>query len=197
MNEKTFLRHIYHPAVTRLAHWMAPAKVTPVQSSLMAFVIAIIAAWVFSSQFYAGLFFGALLTYLSITLHQAGEEIRRLNHLPPEQFRKIDKALTLYSELILIAGLCAHTVVDNSRILCLIIAILAAAGILLLDKIKDRPTKEFWKNVAWIEDPAFRILLIILGALFNIPLLILLAIAFSTNGLLIAGLLEQHESTKS
>jgi len=188
MNEHSFLRYLYQPAVSKLAHWIAPAGLSPIQISLIAFVISILSAWLFSSEFYAGLFFGGLLAYISICFHLVGEEIRRLKNLPAEEFKRIDKAFIFYSELILIAGLCAHTVIDNPRILCLIIGILAAAGILLLDKIKERPTGEIWNVLAFIENPALRIFMLCIGAVLNMPLLALLLIAACSNSVIIASM---------
>ncbi len=197
MNESSFLRHLYQLAVTKIAHWISPAGLSPIQCSLIAFALAVISTWLFSSQYYAGLFFGGLLAYFSMCFHLVGEEIRRLKNLPAEPFKKIDKAFVFYSELLLIAGLCAHTVIDNSRVLCLIIGILAAAGILLLDRIKERPTGDFWKNFKFIESPSLRVFIIAVGAILNIPLLILLLIAFCTNGLLIVGMINQYEENKN
>ena len=188
MNEHSFLRYAYQPTVKKIAHWIAPASLSPIQISLIAFAVSVVSAWLFSSEFYAGLFFGGLLAYFSMCLHLVGEEIRRLKKLPPEAFKRIDKAFIFYSELLLIAGLAAHTVIYDSRILCLIISILAAAGILLLDKIKERSNTEFWKAFIFIEDPSIRVLIITLGAVLNLPLLALLALAICTNGVMIAGM---------
>ena len=206
MTEATFVRYIYHPIVTRLAHFLSKTGFTPIQVSLIGFVLALISAWLFASEYYAGLFFGAILTYLSVATHRASMEIRRFHQKKnsenlqdsddpsskkPSRFERLHRSLTLYSEILLLAGLCAHSVVDSSRILCLIITVLAVAGILLLEWIKDRPTGDFWKHCVFIQSHPLRVFILIIGAFINIPLLAILIIAILTNGILISAAFQK------
>lgn len=191
MNEYALLKHLYRPCVTRIAHLIAPTQMSPIQLSLIAFVISIISAWLFSSEYYAGLFFGALLAFLSLCLHLSAEEIRRLRHLPIESFQKADKALVFYSELFFIAGLAAHIAITDPKILCLLLGLLAATGILLLDKFKERSVKPFLTYLEFIEHPSMRISLMILFAFINLPILAIFLIALCSNGLVFSGLLDK------
>ncbi len=192
MNEYALLKHLYRPCVTRLSHLIAPTQMSPIQLSLIAFGLSIISAWLFSSEYYAGLFFGALLAFLALCFHLSAEEIRRLKHLPIEAFHKADKALIFYSELFFIAGLSAHLIaLKDPGILCLLLGLLAATGILLLDKFKERSEKPFWTYFNFIEHPSMRISLMILFALINLPILAIFIIAISANGLVFSGLLDK------
>jgi len=194
MTEHDLLKHIYQPCVKRLSHWLAPTHLTPIQISLIAFAMSIISAWLFASEYYAGLFFGSLLAFLALSLHLVAEEIRRLNQVPLERFQKVDKAFIFYSELFLIAGLSAHLALNNPKILSLLLGLLAATGILLLEKFKERSPKELWSYFKFIEHPSMRISLIILFSLINLPILAVFLIAVLSNGLVLSGILENKKN---
>lgn len=184
----TIKRHLYQPVTSRLARLLATTSLSATHILFIGFLIAILAAWSASSTHYAGLFLAAILAYLSGSLHIASEEIARLKETLSDNFGVLSRRLGVYGELFLIAGLCAHAVVTNPRIICLVITILAAGGIFLLERVSQEPSHELLKNVCFIRNSETRVLIIAITALFNIPLVGLLIIAVCANALVIAPL---------
>lgn len=185
----TIKRHLYQPVSSRLARLLSTSSLSASQIMLIAFVVMIIAAWSASSTHYAGLFLAAILAYGAGALHIASEEIARLKDTASDRFETLSRRLGVYGELFLMAGLCAHAVLSNPRIISLVITILAAGGIFLLDRIKDEPNHELLKNIVFIKNSETRILTLAITALFNIPLVGLLIVAVCANALVITPLL--------
>ncbi len=183
-NDGPVSRYINRPLSTRISRFLAPYPVTPNQITLVSFGLSVLAALLFVWPHYLGLILGGFLAQFASVIDGCDGEIARLKYLQSKYGGWLDAVLDRYADALLLFGLTLH-ISDGNGTTPLWIGFAAIIGSFMVSYTADkydavmarriRPAKGFrlGRDV--------RVFLIFVGALANLPLIVLAVIAVLMN----------------
>jgi CDP-L-myo-inositol myo-inositolphosphotransferase len=177
-------RYLNRPVSTRLSVALAHLPIHPDAVSLIAFLVAVAAAWSLAT---GSAIFGAVLVHLSSVLDGVDGEIARLQVRASPAGALLDGVLDRLADAAVIAGLAVWTLdVTDATTLVVVLSVAAATGSMLSMASKDRivalgipPAPERWIGFLLGGRDA-RLLLVAVGALVRRPDLALWAVAVTS-----------------
>jgi len=183
------MKHIARPASGLLTRILMH---TPLSVKLLSFltpILALLAAYFFSFSQYSGLFFGSLVAILCSVLCVCTSEIAELKYERSPFIDWFNTVTGKYTELFLLVGLTIHVVHIHDSTNVLLIGLLAIIGTLMFHFSYDQFQQLTHKIPPQEQDmqlkPEVRFLLIIIGALVNLPLFTLLIFGILLNAIVI------------
>ena len=179
-------RYLNRPISVRVTRPLLRTGITPNQVSAFSFMLSMTGALFFFLGGYANLVMGGILAQLSSVIDGCDGEIARLKFRATEFGGWFDAVLDRYADMFLLAGLIWHLHSSRGGLLPLSIGLLAITGTFMnsytADKYDGFMKKRIRAGRAYFRmGRDVRILVILVGALANRPLLPLLAIAVLTN----------------
>ena len=187
--DRPVMKHIVKPFSCLLTRALMHAPLNIKQLSIFIPIIAMLAAYFFSFSHYAGLFFGGLLAIICGLLHISVKEMAELKYERTPFFDWFNTITGKYTELLLLVGLILHVANAYSSSNVLLIGILALMGTMLFHFSYDQFYQITQKRPPQGQDMQIksevRFLLIIIGALVNLPLFTLLVFGILLNAIVI------------
>ena len=181
INDGSISKYINRPISKWITSKITDYPLTPNQISIVVFFISVFSGLIISIEGYFFLLLGALLAQLSSILDGCDGEIARLKLLESKFGEFFDRVLDRYSDLFILTGLTFHTYFIHKTLTVFFIGFIVVGGKIILS------------YTAYISDSmvsdhnSFRIgrdliiLVILIGALFNIPYITLVVLAFIIN----------------
>ena len=181
INDGSISKYINRPISKWITSKITDYPLTPNQISIAVFFISVFSGLIISIEGYFFLLLGALLAQLSSILDGCDGEIARLKLLESKFGEFFDRVLDRYSDLFILTGLTFHTYFIHKTLTVFFIGFVVVGGKIILS------------YTAYISDSivsghnGFRIgrdliiLIILIGALFNIPYITLVVLAFIIN----------------
>ena len=181
INDGSISKYINRPISQWITSKITDYPLTPNQISIAVFFISVFSGLIISIEGYFFLLLGALLAQLSSILDGCDGEIARLKLLESKFGEFFDRVLDRYSDLFILTGLTFHTYFIHKTLTVFFIGFIVVGGKIILS------------YTAYISDSmvsghnSFRIgrdliiLIILIGALFNIPYITLVVLAFIIN----------------
>ena len=181
INDGSISKYINRPISKWITSKITDYPLTPNQISIAVFFISVFSGLIISIEGYFFLLLGALLAQLSSILDGCDGEIARLKLLESKFGEFFDRVLDRYSDLFILTGLTFHTYFIHKTLTVFFIGFIVVGGKIILS------------YTAYISDSmvsdhnSFRIgrdliiLVILIGALFNIPYITLVVLAFIIN----------------
>ena len=181
INDGSISKYINRPISKWITSKITDYPLTPNQISIAVFFISVFSGLIISIEGYFFLLLGALLAKLSSILDGCDGEIARLKFLESKFGEFFDRVLDRYSDLFILTGLTFHTYFIHKTLTVFFIGFIVVGGKIILS------------YTAYISDSvvsahnSFRIgrdliiLIILIGALFNIPYITLVVLAFIIN----------------
>ena len=180
-NVGSISRYINRPISQWITSKITDYPLTPNQISIAVFFISVFSGLTISIEGYFFLLLGALLAQLSSILDGCDGEIARLKFLESKFGGWFDQVLDRYSDLFILTGLTFHTYFIHKTLTVFFIGFIVVGG-----KIISSYTAFVYDTVVSAHNN-FRIgrdliiFIILIGALFNIPYITLVALAFIVN----------------
>ena len=181
INDGSISKYINRPISKWITSKITDYPLTPNKISIVVFFISVFSGLIISIEGYFFLLLGALLAQLSSILDGCDGEIARLKLLESKFGEFFDRVLDRYSDLFILTGLTFHTYFIHKTLTVFFIGFIVVGGKIILS------------YTAYISDSmvsdhnSFRIgrdliiLVILIGALFNIPYITLVVLAFIIN----------------
>ena len=181
INDGSISSHINRPISKWITSKIIDYPLTPNQISIAVFFISVFSGLIISIEGYFFLLLGGLLAQLSSILDGCDGEIARLKLLESKFGEFFDRVLDRYSDLFILTGLTFHTYFIHKTLTVFFIGFIVVGGKIILS------------YTAYVSDSmvsghnSFRIgrdliiLIILIGALFNIPYITLVVLAFIIN----------------
>ena len=181
INDGSISKYINRPISKWITSKITDYPLTPNKISIVVFFISVFSGLIISIEGYFFLLLGALLAQLSSILDGCDGEIARLKLLESKFGEFFDRVLDRYSDLFILTGLTFHTYFIHKTLTVFFIGFIVVGGKIILS------------YTAYISDSivsghnGFRIgrdliiLIILIGALFNIPYITLVVLAFIIN----------------
>jgi len=177
-------RYLNRPFSRKLTKLFASTNLTPNTISILSFLIAIVSAVLFFFKGYIPLLLGGILAQFSSIIDGCDGEIARLKYLESDFGGWFDAVLDRYADGFLLAGLTWHSYIQNYSAFRLLAGLFAIIGSFVNSYTADKYDSYMKKKT---EGHYFRIgrdvriFIIFLGALFNIPIVALVALALIMN----------------
>jgi len=181
INDGSISKYINRPISQWTTSKIIDYPLTPNQISIAVFFISVFSGLIISIEGYFFLLLGALLAQLSSILDGCDGEIARLKLLESKFGGWFDRVLDRYSDLFILMGLTFHTYFIHNTLTVFFIGFIAVGG-----KIISSYTAFVYDTVVSAHNN-FRIgrdliiFIILIGALFNIPYITLVVLAFIMN----------------
>lgn len=156
----------------------------------VAFLVNLLAAVLLSLNHYAGLLFGGIFAFIGILLHVSFEEVALIRYDGLPWYRWFDRVVGKYGECILLIGLTINSSYqEHFGINPILVGALAIVGTLMFHYSRDQ-FELILKQPAPLQEDMYikrdvRYMIIILGAILNIPLFALLMVAVLLNAVVI------------
>ena len=179
-------RYLNRPLSIRLTRLLLNTKIAPNHISIFAFILGILGAGFFFLGGYLNLIIGGILAQIASVVDGCDGEIARLKFKASEFGGWFDAVLDRYGDAFLLFGLTYHVYLIDGRFLYIIIGFLAIIGTFMnsytADKYDGLMQKKLKPGMHYFRiGRDVRTFIILLGALVNLPLSILILIAFITN----------------
>lgn len=182
-NDGPVSRWINRPVSIRCSIWLVNYNITPNQISFFSFLLSLVAAVFFATGDYLYLLVGGILAQFASIIDGSDGEVARLKYLSSEYGGWFDAVLDRYADAFLLFGLTWYVYIQDNASLVLIIGFSAIIGSFMLSYTADKYDKlmknRIKKGIRLGRD--VRVFLIFLGAIFNLPYLILAVIAIVMN----------------
>lgn len=182
-NDGPVSRWLNRPVSIRCSSWLVNYNITPNQISIFSFLLSLVAALFFATGDYLYLLIGGILAQFASIIDGSDGEVARLKYLSSEYGGWFDAVLDRYADAFLLFGLTWYVYIQNNAPLVLIIGFSAIIGSFMLSYTADKYDKlmknRINKGIRLGRD--VRIFLIFLGAIFNLPYLVLAVIAIVMN----------------
>ncbi len=182
-NDGPVSRWLNRPLSIRLSRLLADHAITPNQISLFSFFLSLLAAGLFAAGGYLSLATGGVVAQLASIIDGSDGEIARLKYLSSDYGGWFDAVLDRYADAFLLFGLTWHVFQQTHSGWALLVGFLAIIGSFMVsytaDKYDALMRNRIGKSVRIGRD--VRVFLIFLGALLNLPYLILGLIALIMN----------------
>ncbi len=181
INDGSISKYINRPISQWMTSKIIDYPLTPNQISIAVFFISVFSGLIISIEGYFFLLLGALLAQLSSILDGCDGEIARLKLLESKFGGWFDRVLDRYSDLFILMGLTFHTYFIHKTLTVFFIGFIVVGG-----KIISSYTAFVYDTVVSAHSN-FRIgrdliiFIILIGALFNIPYITLVVLAFIMN----------------
>ena len=181
INDGSISKYINRPISKWMTSKIIDYPLTPNQISIAVFFISVFSGLIISIEGYFFLLLGALLAQLSSILDGCDGEIARLKLLESKFGGWFDRVLDRYSDLFILMGLTFHTYFIHKTLTVFFIGFIVVGG-----KIISSYTAFVYDTVVSAHNN-FRIgrdliiFIILIGALFNIPYITLVVLAFIMN----------------
>ena len=181
INDGSISKYINRPISKWITSKITDYPLTPNQISIAVFIISVFSGLIISIEGYFFLLLGALLAQLSSILDSCDGEIARLKFLESKYGGWLDRVLDRYSDLFILTGLTFHTYFIHKTLTVFFIGFIVVGG-----KIISSYTAFVYDTVVSAHNN-FRIgrdliiFIILIGALFNIPYITLVVLAFIMN----------------
>jgi CDP-L-myo-inositol myo-inositolphosphotransferase len=185
-------RYLNRPLSIRLSRWLIRTPLTPNQLSVLSFLLAAVGAIVMALPGYPALALGGLFAQLSSVLDGCDGEVARLKLQTSERGGWFDAVLDRYADALLVSGLTYHAwltwaATPAGAISPWLWGLAALSGALLNSYTADKYDAFLKKQLEWGKRPLrlgrdVRLLLISVGALLNLPLETLIALALVNHG---------------
>ena len=181
-------RYLNRPLSIRITRHLSRTKITPNQISIFSFILGLLGAMFFFLGGYLNLITGAILAQISSVIDGCDGEIARIKFRATEFGGWFDAVLDRYADAFLLFGLTYHVyqLEPDDISLSIFVGFMAVIGTFMnsytadkydgLMKRKLGPKKYYFRIGRDV-----RIFIILLGALINMPFLILSIIAVSMN----------------
>ena len=179
-------RYINRPISARITrHLVNATNISPNLISFFSFACCVVAALLFAMPGYLPLALGALLAQFASIVDGCDGEVARLKSMESDFGGWFDAVLDRYADAFLLLGLLWHVYVPNPSSLVLIAGFLAIIGSFMnsytADKYDGLMKMKFDKGREIRIGRDLRIGIISLGAVLNIPLLVLFLVAILMN----------------
>ena len=182
-NDGPVSRWLNRPVSIRCSIWLVNYNITPNQISFFSFSLSLVAAILFTTGDYLYLIVGGILAQFASIIDGSDGEVARLKYLSSEYGGWFDAVLDRYADAFLLFGLTWYVYVQDNAPLVFIIGFLAIIGSFMLSYTADKYDKlmrnRINKRMRLGRD--VRVFLIFLGAIFNLPYLVLAVIAIVMN----------------
>jgi len=181
INDGSISKYINRPISKWITSKITDYPLTPNQISIVVFFISMLSGLIISMEGYFFLLLGALLAQSSSILDGCDGEIARLKLLKSKFGGWLDRVLDRYSDLFIFTGLTFHTYFIHKTLTVFFIGFIAVGG-----KIISSYTALVYDPVVSAHNN-FRIgrdliiFIILIGAVFNIPYITLVVLAFIMN----------------
>ncbi len=167
----------------RCSIWLVNYNITPNQISFFSFFLSLLAAVFFATGDYLYLLVGGILAQFASIIDGSDGEVARLKYLSSEYGGWFDAVLDRYADAFLLFGLTWYVYIQDNAPLVFIVGFLAIIGSFMLSYTADKYDKLMKnlinKGIRLGRD--VRVFLIFLGAIFNLPYLVLAVIAIVMN----------------
>jgi CDP-L-myo-inositol myo-inositolphosphotransferase len=178
--------HYLNRSVSRwLSRYLVRTLVTPNQISLISCMMSCVAAGLMAMSGYPALAAGGALAQLASIVDGCDGEIARLKHLQSQFGGWFDAILDRYADAVLLLGLMWHEFSATGTNLAVLLGFAAIVGSFLnsytADKYDGLMAQSFQGAPYFRLGRDVRVFVIFLGALLNMPLIILGVIALVTN----------------
>ena len=179
-------RYLNRPLSIRLTRLMLNIKIAPNYISIFDFILGVLGAGFFFLGGYINLIVGGILAQMASIVDGCDGEIARLKFKASEFGGWFDAVLDRYGDAFLLFGLTYHVYLIDDRFLYIIIGFLAIIGTFMnsytADKYDGLMQKKLKAGMQYFRiGRDVRTFIIFLGVLVNLPLSILILIAFMTN----------------
>ncbi len=182
-NDGPVSRWLNRPVSIRCSILLVNYNITPNQISFFSFSLSLVAAILFTTGDYLYLIVGGILAQFASIIDGSDGEVARLKYLSSEYGGWFDAVLDRYADAFLLFGLTWYVYVQDNAPLVFIIGFLAIIGSFMLSYTADKYDKlmrnRINKRMRLGRD--VRVFLIFLGAIFNLPYLVLAVIAIVMN----------------
>jgi len=182
-NDGPVSRWLNRPVSIRCSIWLVNYNITPNQISFFSFFLSLLAAVLFATGDYLYLLVGGILAQFASIIDGSDGEVARLKYLSSEYGGWFDAVLDRYADAFLLFGLTWYVYIQDNAPLVFIVGFLAIIGSFMLSYTADKYDKlmknHINKGIRLGRD--VRVFLIFLGAIFNLPYLVLAVIAFVMN----------------
>lgn len=182
-NDGPVSRWLNRPVSIRCSSWLVNYNITPNQISIFSFLLSLVAALFFATGDYLYLLIGGILAQFASIIDGSDGEVARLKYLSSEYGGWFDAVLDRYADAFLLFGLTWHVYFQDNAPLVLIVGFSAIIGSFMLSYTADKYDKlmkyRINKGIRLGRD--VRVFLIFLGAIFNLPYLVLAVIAIVMN----------------
>ncbi len=191
--------YLNRPLSVRISRRLAQFPITPNQISMVSFLFCLVAAWLFAIGGYLALALGGLMAQFASVIDGCDGEIARLKFLKSDFGGWFDAVLDRYADAFLLFGLTWHAystigampdgiaaiLGGSTATVVLIVGFLAIIGSFMnsytADKYDSLMKAKYCDGQGIRIGRDVRILLICLGALGNLPFVILLVLATLMN----------------
>jgi CDP-L-myo-inositol myo-inositolphosphotransferase len=186
-NDGPVSRYLNRPISIRVSRYLAQYDVTPNQISLFSFLCSMIAAGLFALGGYLALLLGGVLAQFASVIDGCDGEVARLKYQSSDFGGWFDAVLDRYADAFLLFGLTWHVLLTEPNGWILFIGVMAIIGSFMLsytaDKYDNLMRERFeLRGMAMIRmGRDVRVLLIFIGAVMNLVLPVLVAIAVVMN----------------
>lgn len=185
-NDGPVSRWLNRPVSIRCSILLVNYNITPNQISIFSFLLSLVAAVFFATGDYLYLLVGGILAQFASIIDGSDGEVARLKYLSSEYGGWFDAVLDRYADAFLLFGLTWYVYLQDNAPLALIIGFLAIIGSFMIsytadkyDKLMKNRIDKGIKGIRLGRD--VRVFLIFLGAIFNLPYLVLVVIAIVMN----------------
>ena len=182
-NDGPVSRWLNRPVSIRCSIWLVNYNITPNQISFFSFFLSLLAAVLFATGDYLYLLVGGILAQFASIIDGSDGEVARLKYLSSEYGGWFDAVLDRYADAFLLFGLTWYVYIQDNAPLVLIVGFSAIIGSFMLSYTADKYDKlmknHINKGIRLGRD--VRVFLIFLGAIFNLPYLVLAVIAIVMN----------------
>lgn len=183
INDGPVSRWLNRPVSIRCSIWLVNYNITPNQISIFSFLLSLVAALFFATGEYLYLLVGGILAQFASIIDGSDGEVARLKYLSSEYGGWFDAVLDRYADAFLLFGLTWYVYLHDNAPLVLIVGFSAIIGSFMLSYTADKYDKlmknRIKKEIRLGRD--VRVFLIFLGAIFNMPYLVLAIIAIVMN----------------
>ena len=180
-NDGSISRNINRPISQWITSKITEYPLTPNQISIAVFFISVFSGLIISIEGYFFLLLGALLAQLSSILDSCDGEIARLKLLESKFGGWLDRVLDRYGDLFILMGLTFHTYFIHSTLTVFFIGFIAVGGKIILSYTAYVYDSKVSAHENFRIGRDLIIFIILIGALFNIPYITLVVLAFIVN----------------
>ena len=179
-------RYINRPVSVRITrHLVNATNISPNLISFFSFICCAVAALLFSRPGYLPLAFGGLLAQFASIVDGCDGEVARLKSMESDFGGWFDAVLDRYADAFLLLGLLWHVYMPNPSSFVLLVGFLAIIGSFMnsytADKYDGLMKTKFEKGREIRIGRDVRIGVVSVGAVLNIPLLVLFLVAILMN----------------
>lgn len=182
-NDGPVSRWLNRPVSIRCSIWLVNYNITPNQISFFSFLLSLVAAVFFAIGDYQYLLGGGILAQFASIIDGSDGEVARLKYLSSKYGGWFDAVLDRYADAFLLFGLTWYVYIQDNAPLVLFVGFSAIIGSFMLSYTADKYDKlmknRITKGIRLGRD--VRVFLIFLGAIFNLPYLVLAVIAIVMN----------------